>query len=1081
MREETLFIEALEKEDPAERADFLDRACAGDPALRERIERLLQRHEQTGDPLDTPHHLLNTTEPIRERPGTVIGAYKLLEPIGEGGFGVVFMAEQQRPIRRHVALKVIKPGMDTRQVVVRFEAERQALALMDHPNIAHVFDGGTTETGRPYFVMELVKGIPITDYCDKSQLTPRERLELFVPVCQAVQHAHQKGIIHRDLKPSNVMVTLHDGGPVVKVIDFGIAKATVGQLTDKTLFTHFGQMIGTPMYMSPEQAQMSGVDVDTRSDIYSLGVLLYELLTGTTPFDKDRLEAAGYDEMRRIIREEEPPRPSTRISTLGQAATTVSTQRKSDPKRLSRMIRGELDWIVMKALEKDRNRRYETVSALAADVQRYLHDEPVQACPPSVAYRLHKFVRRNRRAVAAAALSLVILLLLMGVLAWNNISISWEKQRADEEARTAKAINDFLQKDLLGQADLGQQPWHAGGKLGRNPNITVRELLDRAAKEIEGKFIDQPQTEASIQLTIGDAYRALGRFKEAQHHLERSVRLRTEKLGADHPNTLASKHSLAVLYHEQCRFALAVPLFLEVLNARNAVLGADHADTLSTKNALADVYMSLGKREEAARLFREVLETRMAKLGPNHLDTVASKYNLANFYSDQGQFAKAEELYLEVLKLQKARLGPDHRDTLNTRKELIWVYLRQGRFAEAERDALDVLQVCTSLWGEDYPDTLRSKHVLAAVYRARGEFRKGEPLFLEAIRASTAKLGPDHLLTLNLKNGLGMLYQSQGDYARAEDMFQQEFEGGLRTLGPEHPQTLYAKHNLASLHDDQGQYLRAEPGYREALQGFLTVFGPEHSFTLLAKTNLAILYTNQARYVQAEPLFGEILQIQTAKHGTDHRDVQTTKHYLASLYKEMDRLAEAEVMFKAVLKFREEKLGANHPLTLTTRNSLAEVYLAQGRYSEAEPSLQGVLTARAAKLGTDHPDTLTTKHDLASLLSAQGDYAKAEALFLDVLQGRAVKLVAEHPDTMTTKSSLAELYLARGQHAKAEPLALEAVKGRTANLSAAHPQTLASMEQLVRLYDAWGQKDKADEWRKKREETKATGDSPPKR
>src|SRR5205823_14789667 len=315
--------------------------------------------------------------PVGEGPGAVIGSYKLLEEIGEGGFGVVFMAEQTRPVRRRVALKVLKPGMDTRQVVARFEAERQALALMDHANIAHVFDGGETESGRPYFVMELVRGVAITEFCDQNQLDVRERLKLFVDVCQAVQHAHQKGVIHRDIKPSNVLVTMHDSKAVVKVIDFGIAKATGQLLTEKTLFTNFAQMIGTPMYMSPEQAQMSGLDVDTRSDIYALGVLLYELLTGTTPFDKERLRTAGYDEIRRIIREEEPARPSTRLSTIGQAATTASANRRSDPRRLSQLFRGELDWIVMKCLEKDRGRRYETASALAADVEHYLNDEPV--------------------------------------------------------------------------------------------------------------------------------------------------------------------------------------------------------------------------------------------------------------------------------------------------------------------------------------------------------------------------------------------------------------------------------------------------------------------------------------------------------------------------------------------------------------------------------------------------------------------------------------------------------------------------------------------------------------------------------
>jgi serine/threonine protein kinase len=421
MNERSIFDAALDISDAAERAAYLDQACGGQPALRQHIDELIAAQEKLGSFLVQPPAGLRGTmpyEPAGETVGAKIGPYKLLQKIGEGGMGVVYMAEQLEPVRRKVALKIIKPGMDSAQVIARFEAERQALAMMDHQNIARVLDAGTTSgepggvsPGRPYFVMELVHGVPITRFCDDNKLTPRERLALCVPVCQAIQHAHQKGIIHRDIKPSNVLVTLHDGVPVAKVIDFGIAKALGQQLTDKTLFTAFAQLIGTPLYMSPEQAEMSGLDVDTRTDIYSLGVLLYELLTGTTPFDKERLGRAGYEEMRRIIREEDPAKPSTRISTMGQAATAVSTRRKSDPKRLSQLFRGELDWIVMKALDKDRNRRYESASAFAADVEHYLHDEPVQACPPSAGYRLRKFVRRNRWALALTAVVVTALVM----------------------------------------------------------------------------------------------------------------------------------------------------------------------------------------------------------------------------------------------------------------------------------------------------------------------------------------------------------------------------------------------------------------------------------------------------------------------------------------------------------------------------------------------------------------------------------------------------------------------------------------------------------------------------------------------
>jgi serine/threonine protein kinase len=488
MNERSIFAAALDITDPAERAAYLDQACGQQPGLRQHIDELLAAQDKLGSFLARPPAVPQGTlayEPVAEGPGTRIGPYKLLQQIGEGGMGVVYMAEQEQPVRRKVALKIIKPGMDSRQVVARFEAERQALAMMDHLHIAKVFDGGVTATGRPYFIMELVHGVPITKFCDDNQLTPRQRLELFVPVCQAIQHAHQKGIIHRDVKPSNVLVTMYDDKPVPKVIDFGVAKATDQRLTEKTMFTQFGTLVGTFEYMSPEQAEMNALGVDTRSDIYSLGVLLYELLTDTTPLEQRRLREAAYDEVLRLIREEEAPRPSLRISTSGGRLVTIAAARGTEPAKLSRLVRGELDWIVMRCLEKDRMRRYETANGLARDVQRYLADEEVEACPPSTGYKLRKFVRKHRAGIAAVAVFAALLLAGIAVstgqairarqaeqeaLAARDDEMNQRQQaerqrgraeqaeaRAKEEAAVARTINEFLQKDLLGQADAGKK------------------------------------------------------------------------------------------------------------------------------------------------------------------------------------------------------------------------------------------------------------------------------------------------------------------------------------------------------------------------------------------------------------------------------------------------------------------------------------------------------------------------------------------------------------------------------------------------------------------------------------------------
>ena len=554
--------------DEEARAEYIDQICAGDQALCQRVEALLEVHDKEEHFLKSNGGAAPTVDQssLSESPGQQIGRYRLLQKIGEGGFGVVYMAEQETPVRRKVALKIIKIGMDTKQVIARFEAERQALAMMEHVNIAKVFDAGATESGRPYFVMELVKGISITENCDQNNLTTEKRLLLFMDVCHAIQHAHQKGIIHRDIKPSNVMVTLHDGRPVPKVIDFGVSKATNQRLTEKTLFTEYHQFIGTPQYMSPEQAEMSGLDVDTRSDLYSLGALLYEVLTGSPPFEAATLRAAGYAEIQRIIREVEPPKPSTRLVTLMQQNTEIAKHHGVEPHSLTKLLRGDLDWIVMKAMEKDRTRRYESASALARDIERHLLAEPVTAAAPSAGYKLRKFIKRNKGPVSVAAVIGLLLVIGTAVSTWQAVRANRARAEAERQAKVAREVSDFLRNDLLGAAD----PW-----TGRSEGTSVASFLDAASKQLEGKFVDEPLVEASIRLTLGDTYLHLGRFDEAGRHLQRCLEIRNDRLGEDDFKMLYCMRELGWAYHCLGKNKQAESLLVAALDGMRPILSDD--------------------------------------------------------------------------------------------------------------------------------------------------------------------------------------------------------------------------------------------------------------------------------------------------------------------------------------------------------------------------------------------------------------------------------------------------------------------------------------------------------------------------
>jgi eukaryotic-like serine/threonine-protein kinase len=914
-----VFEAAVELGSAAERAAYLDAACGQDPRLRAEVEELLAHDGAAGIFLDRPARpdLQATAEgpPVSEGPGAVIGPYKLLEQLGEGGFGVVYLAEQARPVRRKVALKVLKPGMDSRQVVARFEAERQALALMDHPNIARVLDGGTTDTGRPYFVMELVKGVPLTAFCDQSQLSTRARLRLFVDVCSAVQHAHQKGIIHRDLKPSNVLVTAHDTAPVAKVIDFGIAKALGQELTEKTLFTGSAQMIGTPLYMSPEQAGQSGLDVDTRSDVYSLGVLLYELLTGATPFDKGRFQKAGYDEIRRIIREEEPPRPSTRLSTL-EDLPSIAAQPGLEPKKLSGLVRGELDWIVMKCLEKDRNRRYDTANGLAMDVQRYLAGEPVLAVPPSAGYRLRKFARKHGAGLTMAAALTVLLVAGAAVSAWQAVRATRERdakelarQKEEQERRYAQAIADFVIDDFLALTSVeGQDRFGGATEEHLDKDATLRQLLDRAAGKLNRRADLDPRTEADLRWMIGVNYRALGESGLATPFLERCVVLRKDLFGPDHEQTLRAQNSLALGYQAAGKLDLALPLFEETLALQKAKLGADHTLTLTTMNNLATGYRAAGKLELALPLYEEALALRKAMLGPDDPLTLTVMNNLATGYRGAGKLDLALPLFEEALALQKAKLGADHTLTLISMNNLAESYRHAGKLDLALPLLEETLALRKTKSGADHPDTLACMNSLAIAYRNAGKLDLAVPLSEETLVLAKVKLGADHPDTLTSMNNLASGYLDAGKLDLALPLFQ-EAAAGIETRRFQHQHAGRIVGNLIACHEHLKQFDRAEPWRRKWLAVVKERFGADSVAYAGELASLGLNLLKQSKWADAEAVLRDSLAIRERKLPDDWR-------------------------------------------TFNTRSLLGEALLGQKRYAEAEPLLlagyEG-LKGRAAK------------------------------------------------------------------------------------------------------------------------------------
>ncbi len=972
-KETQIFSDALEFSSAAERTDYLNQACADDAALRQRVEALLRVRAEADQyfgsvTTDRNRAVLSgiacssdagNTVPLAgltEKTGVCIDGYKLLEKIGEGGCGVVYMAEQKEPIKRRVALKIIKIGMDTREVVARFEAERQALAIMDHPNIAKIFAAGATDSsvsragetanrrtgdsptppfadtpsqlkaGRPYFVMELVRGVNITDYCDQKNLSTRERLDLFMLVCQAVQHAHQKGIIHRDLKPSNILVTVNDGVAVPKIIDFGIAKATQMELTEKTVFTRFQQFLGTPAYMSPEQAELTSVDIDTRSDIYSLGVLLYELLTGKTPFDAKELLKAGLDEMRRTIREKEPERPSTRVSTLrGEELTTTAKRRGLQPPKLINLLRGDLDWIVMKCLEKDRARRYETAYGLASDIHRHLNNEPVVACPPSNLYRFQKLVRRNKLAFAAAGGIAAALVIGLAIALWQSVEKTRAYNRAVTAEEAAKAEAKIL-KDMLESA---------GPEITKGRDATiVLEMLDKTSERIEKELGSYPEVEMDLSGTIGSLYRNLGHFQKAEKFLRRALALREQ----NHPtaNNADVLWMLGAVLFEQGKLQESEEFLRKALAAQRK-FGREDANATDFLGNLAEQFGNQGKLSEAKLLATEALTLSRKLFGATH-ERVAWVLEKVAAVEDAGrEFRDAEEHQQEAIAIWE-KLGGHEYELHFARANLAATLTEEGKLQEAESLCDEGLAFMRKLYGNDHPAVAGLLQNLAKNLGEQGRLLEAEYLYREAVEIERKRFSNENPRILGSLIMLGVVLAREDKLREATPVFSEAVD--LCRKNPEwglQPQN-FAYHHLGKVLADQGELVKAEAVQSEHL-AFLRKRGPTNWFVMEALAELAITLMAEHKFAQAEPLLRESLTLRDPEAWSAF----STRILLGECLLNQKRFGEAEPLLIAGyegVKQRSEvgwkaRFHRRHPGERRALELLARLYAETGRPERA--------------------------------------------------------------------------------------------------------------------------------------------------
>ena len=948
----SIYQTALEL-DRCERPTWLQQACAGDAVLLKEIESLLacaaadlSNHAVRSNMEKLWDHVveqsnLDSSEDPSALPST-IGKYRVLRVLGEGGMGVVYEAEQDQP-RRVVALKVIKSGLSDPSLVRRFEQELLALGRLQHPGIAQIYEAGIAENGigaQPYFAMEFVCGQPLLEYADTHQLSARQRLELIARVCEGVQHAHQRGIIHRDLKPGNIFVD-ETGQP--KILDFGVARVTDSDARI-THQTDVGQLVGTLAYMSPEQVLGDPMALDTRSDVYALGVVLYQLLAGSLPYKI----SSGLPEAVRAI-EEDVPKPLSAVSST---------------------YRGDIETIVAKALEKDKTRRYASAADLGADIRRYLHDEPIMARPASTIYQLQRFARRHKALVAGVAA--VFIVLVAGVMVSTR-----EASRANREAATSRAISDFLQNDLLAQASAANQ---ARPDNKPDPDLKVRTALDRAAARISGRFDQQPEIEAAIRDTIGQTYMDLGLYPEARTQLECALDLRRRLLGSKNPETLKTMSRLGYVAFLQGKYPEAERVLGSALDTQRRVLGSENPETLSTLSALATVTWAEGKYPQAEALDTQILEIRRRVLGPEHPSTLTTMNNLAIVYDEQGKYAQAEALYAQTWEIRRRVQGPEHPDTLRPMSNLAGVYWAEHKYAQADALFIQTLELQRRVSGPEHPSTLIVMHNLAGLYADEGKFSEAEALDSQALQAERRALGPENPNTLKTVNDLASVYFDEGKYAQAEALFTENLEARRRVLGPEHHYTLKSMDCLAGTYAVQGEYMQAEALYTRTLDAERRLLGPQHPDTLVTLSRGASMYQREGKYGQAEIYAAQALEGQRRGLGSEDPQTMSSAANLALAYLSQGEFSKAEPLARESLEFYQKQLPDDWQ-RFHAESLLGASLAGQKRYTEAEPLLlEGSrgMAARKDRIGVpDWYHVHLARNWLAQFYQAWGKPEKA--------------------------------------------------------------------------------------------------------